>query len=92
MRLCRAVAERHDIRSEASMCRVNSVVEMSLTMPPMGLLIFVMKGVAPPGTRIQEIWLAALPFMLCGIDRDARDRHSPKSDIINFSGVVGGFV
>ena len=40
-------------------------VEMSLTMPPMGLLLFVMKGVAPPGTRLQDIWLAALPFLGC---------------------------
>ena len=40
-------------------------VEMSLTMPPMGLLLFVMKGVAPAGTRLQDIWLAAIPFMLC---------------------------
>ena len=40
-------------------------VEMSLTMPPMGLLLFVMKGVAPPGTRLQDIWLAVLPFMSC---------------------------
>lgn len=42
-------------------------LEMSLTMPPMGLLLFVMKGVAPPGTRFQEIWLAALPFMACAM-------------------------
>ena len=40
-------------------------LEMSLTMPPMGLLLFVMKGVAPPDTRMQDIWLAALPFMAC---------------------------
>ncbi len=40
-------------------------LEMSLTMPPMGLLLFVMKGVAPPGTRLQDIWLAAIPFMAC---------------------------
>jgi len=40
-------------------------IEMSLTMPPMGLLLFVMKGVAPPGTRMQDIWLAAIPFMAC---------------------------
>jgi TRAP-type mannitol/chloroaromatic compound transport system permease large subunit len=31
----------------------------------MGLLLFVMKGVAPPGTRLQDIWLAAIPFMAC---------------------------
>lgn len=40
-------------------------IEMSLTMPPMGLLLFVMKGVAPPGTRLQDIWIAAIPFMAC---------------------------
>ncbi|MFT5134164.1 MAG: tripartite ATP-independent transporter DctM subunit [Gammaproteobacteria bacterium] len=40
-------------------------LEMSLTMPPMGLLLFVMKGVAPPGTRLQDIWRAAIPFMAC---------------------------
>ena len=40
-------------------------LEMSLTMPPMGLLLFVMKGVAPPGTRLQDIWLAVIPFMAC---------------------------
>jgi tripartite ATP-independent transporter DctM subunit len=42
-------------------------LEMSLTMPPMGLLLFVMKGVAPSGTPFQEIWLAALPFMACAM-------------------------
>ena len=40
-------------------------IEMSLSMPPMGLLLFVMKGVAPPGTRMQDIWLAAIPFIAC---------------------------
>ena len=42
-------------------------LEISLTMPPMGLLLFVMKGVAPAGTRLQDIWLAALPFMFCAV-------------------------
>ena len=42
-------------------------LEISLTMPPMGLLLFVMKGVAPPGTRLQDIWVAALPFMACSV-------------------------
>jgi tripartite ATP-independent transporter DctM subunit len=40
-------------------------LEISLTMPPLGLLLFVMKGVAPAGTRLQDIWIAALPFMAC---------------------------
>jgi TRAP-type mannitol/chloroaromatic compound transport system permease large subunit len=42
-------------------------LEISLTMPPLGLLLFVMKGVAPAGTRLQDIWIAALPFMACAL-------------------------
>ena len=32
-----------------------------------GLLLFVMQGVAPPGTRFGEICVAALPFMGCAL-------------------------
>ena len=42
-------------------------MEISFTTPPFGLLLFVMQGVAPPGTRFSEICLAALPFMGCAI-------------------------
>jgi len=41
-------------------------LEISLTTPPFGLLLFVMKGVAPPGTGMRTIYLAAIPFMACG--------------------------
>ena len=40
-------------------------MEISFTTPPFGLLLFVMQGVAPPGTRFGEICLAAVPFMAC---------------------------
>jgi tripartite ATP-independent transporter DctM subunit len=40
-------------------------LEISLTTPPFGLLLFVMKGVAPPGTGMRTIYLAAIPFMAC---------------------------
>ena len=40
-------------------------MEISFTTPPFGLLLFVMQGVAPAGTRFGEICLAAVPFMLC---------------------------
>lgn len=40
-------------------------LEMGYTMPPFGLLLFVMKGVSPPGTRMRDIYLAALPFIAC---------------------------
>ena len=42
-------------------------MEISFTTPPFGLLLFVMQGVAPPGTRFSEICLAALPFMGCAL-------------------------
>jgi tripartite ATP-independent transporter DctM subunit len=40
-------------------------LEMGYTMPPFGLLLFVMKGVAPPGTTMKDIYLAGLPFIAC---------------------------
>jgi len=39
--------------------------EMGLITPPFGMLLFVMKGVAPKGISIEEICWAALPFILC---------------------------
>jgi tripartite ATP-independent transporter DctM subunit len=42
-------------------------LEIGYTTPPFGLLLFVMKGVAPPGTTMREIYLAAAPFIICVI-------------------------
>ncbi len=42
-------------------------LEISFTTPPFGLLLFVMKGVAPPDTTMREIWMAAMPFILCSL-------------------------
>jgi len=42
-------------------------MEISFTTPPFGLLLFVMQGVAPPGTRFGEICIAALPYMGCAM-------------------------
>jgi len=42
-------------------------LEISFTTPPFGLLLFVMQGVAPPGTTFLEICLAAVPFMACAM-------------------------
>lgn len=39
------------------------VMEISLTTPPFGLLLFVMKGVAPPDTTMRQVYLAAAPFV-----------------------------
>jgi len=42
-------------------------LEISFTTPPFGLLLFVMKGVAPPDTTMRDIWMAALPFIGCSL-------------------------
>jgi TRAP-type C4-dicarboxylate transport system permease large subunit len=42
-------------------------MEISFTTPPFGLLLFVMQGVAPAGTKFSEICLAAIPFMMCAM-------------------------
>lgn len=40
-------------------------MEMANTTPPFGLLLFVMKGVAPPDTTMGDIYKAAIPFLIC---------------------------
>ena len=40
-------------------------LQMALTTPPFGFLLFVIKGVAPVGTTMRQIYLAAFPFLLC---------------------------
>ncbi|MDE0706041.1 MAG: TRAP transporter large permease [Rhodospirillaceae bacterium] len=42
-------------------------MEISLTTPPFGLLLFVMLGVAPKGTTLSEVALAGLPYILCSL-------------------------
>ena len=40
-------------------------MEMANTTPPFGLLLFVMKGVAPKDTTMADIYKAGIPFLLC---------------------------
>jgi tripartite ATP-independent transporter DctM subunit len=42
-------------------------LEISFTTPPFGLLLFVMKGVAPKETTMRDIYGAAIPYMGCSI-------------------------
>lgn len=42
-------------------------IEMGMSTPPFGMLLFVMKGSAPPGTSLEEIVRAALPFLGCDL-------------------------
>ena len=40
-------------------------MEMANTTPPFGLTLFVMKGVAPEGTTMKDIYWAGIPFLIC---------------------------
>jgi len=40
-------------------------MEMGLTTPPFGLILFAVKGVLPPRTRMGDIYKAAVPFLIC---------------------------
>lgn len=42
-------------------------LEMAMSTPPFGILLFVMKGVAPEGTKMSHIITAALPFLVCDL-------------------------
>jgi TRAP-type mannitol/chloroaromatic compound transport system permease large subunit len=40
-------------------------LEMSMTTPPFGILLFVMLGVAPKGTTLFQVASYAFPFLVC---------------------------
>ncbi len=42
-------------------------LEISFTTPPFGLLLFVMKGVSPSDTTMRDIYMSAIPFILCSL-------------------------
>ncbi|MEK9677796.1 MAG: TRAP transporter large permease subunit [Rhodospirillaceae bacterium] len=42
-------------------------IETGSTSPPFGAGLFVMKGVAPKGTTMSEIYRAAIPFLICDV-------------------------
>jgi tripartite ATP-independent transporter DctM subunit len=39
-------------------------MQIGLLTPPFGLLLFVMKGAAPPDVRLSEVYAAAMPYVL----------------------------
>lgn len=40
-------------------------MELATITPPFGLVLFVVKGVAPKGTTLTQVYRAALPFIFC---------------------------
>jgi tripartite ATP-independent transporter DctM subunit len=63
-------------------------LEISFTTPPFGLLLFVMRGVAPPGTTMTDICKSAIPFMGCALLLVALLIWEPR--IALFLGALGG--
>lgn len=39
-------------------------LQIGLITPPFGLLLFVMRGVAPPDITLKQIWLSIVPFVI----------------------------
>lgn len=42
-------------------------LEMAATTPPFGLVLFVVRGVAPEGTTMGDVYKAALPYLVCDL-------------------------
>jgi TRAP-type mannitol/chloroaromatic compound transport system permease large subunit len=42
-------------------------MQLGLLTPPFGLLLFTMKGVAPPGITLQQIYAASVPYIVFGV-------------------------
>jgi tripartite ATP-independent transporter DctM subunit len=42
-------------------------IEMGLTTPPFGLILFVVRGLAPEGVTMMDVYKAGIPFLLCDL-------------------------
>ncbi|MBW1946231.1 MAG: TRAP transporter large permease, partial [Deltaproteobacteria bacterium] len=42
-------------------------MEMASITPPIGMMLFVMKGVCPPGTTMGDVYKSSLPFLMCDL-------------------------
>ena len=42
-------------------------MEIASITPPIGMMLFVMKGVCPKGTTMGDIYMASLPFLMCDL-------------------------
>ena len=43
------------------------MLEMGITTPPFGMILFVVKGVAPPGVTMMDVYKAGFPFLMCDL-------------------------
>jgi TRAP-type mannitol/chloroaromatic compound transport system permease large subunit len=54
-------------RSDLVRRAVSDLHAAGLLTPPFGLLLFTMKGVAPPGITMQQIYAASVPYIVFGL-------------------------
>ena len=50
-------------------------MQLGLLTPPFGLLLFTMKGVAPPAITMQQIYGAAMPYVVLSLADAGPDLH-----------------
>jgi tripartite ATP-independent transporter DctM subunit len=43
------------------------MLEMGITTPPFGMILFVVKGVAPPDVTMMDVYKAGFPFLMCDL-------------------------
>ena len=43
------------------------VIEIAVVTPPLGLNLFVVKGISGPQVTISDIFLGSVPFMVCAL-------------------------
>ena len=59
--------DQHAVVAGIEDIQVFLAIECGLLTPPFGLLLFTMKGVAPPGITMQQIYAASLPYIVFGV-------------------------
>ena len=43
------------------------MLEMGLTTPPFGMILFVVKGIAPDEVTMMDVYRAGFPFLMCDL-------------------------
>ncbi len=61
------LAQRYDIDSIWFGVLFLICMQLGLLTPPFGLLLFTMKGVAPPAITMHQIYVAAMPYVVMSL-------------------------
>src|SRR5262245_38491526 len=61
------LAQRYDIDPIWLVVLFLIFMQLGLLTPPFGLLLFTMKGVAPSGITMHQVYLAAMPYVVMSL-------------------------